>query len=96
MLVCCPDMLFFKIYGRQILAQFIALALNSIKVKAIAHETKMKFYLVTAASILDKWMGNSEKNVKELFENARKNQPSIVFIGNQRLIRAQMQRGNVS
>ncbi|MEM3571166.1 MAG: AAA family ATPase [Candidatus Bathyarchaeia archaeon] len=51
---------------------------------AIATEINATFYCVDAASITSKWLGESEKNVAKLFENARKasmnGQPAIIFI----------------
>lgn len=51
---------------------------------AIATEINAIFYCVDAASITSKWLGESEKNVARLFENARKasmnGQPAIIFI----------------
>lgn len=51
---------------------------------AIATEIEATFFCVDAASIMSKWLGESEKNVAQLFENARKSSnndhPSIVFV----------------
>jgi len=51
---------------------------------AVATEIEAQFYCVDAASIMSKWLGDSEKNVSHLFRSARKGcecgQPAIVFI----------------
>jgi SpoVK/Ycf46/Vps4 family AAA+-type ATPase len=51
---------------------------------ATAREINAAFYNVDAASIMSKWLGESEKNVAQLFESARlasdKGQPAIIFM----------------
>lgn len=51
---------------------------------AVASEIDATFYYVDAASIISKWLGESEKNVARLFSSARKsiskNRPAIIFI----------------
>ena len=51
---------------------------------AIATEIEAVFYSVDAASIMSKWLGESEKNVAELFNSARSaaqdGSPVIIFI----------------
>ena len=51
---------------------------------AIATEIDATFYCVDAASIMSKWLGESEKNVAELFNSARGaaqgGSPVIIFI----------------
>lgn len=51
---------------------------------AIATEIDAVFYSVDAASIMSKWLGESEKNVAELFSSARQaaevGKPVIIFI----------------
>lgn len=48
--------------------------------KATAGQVSAKFISVTLNDILDMWVGNSEKNLHELFELARRNTPSVLFI----------------
>ncbi|RUM67536.1 MAG: ATP-binding protein [Sulfurospirillum sp.] len=48
--------------------------------RAIAGECGAKFYNVTIEDILDMYVGESEKNIKTLFDTVRANRPAIVFI----------------
>jgi transitional endoplasmic reticulum ATPase len=48
--------------------------------KATAGQVNAKFISVGLNDILDMWMGNSEKNLHEIFELARYNTPCILFI----------------
>lgn len=48
--------------------------------KATAGQVNAKFISVGLNDILDMWIGNSEKNLHELFELARKNTPCVLFI----------------
>lgn len=51
---------------------------------AIATEINASFFCVDAQSIMSKWLGESEKNVAQLFEEARQmssqGKPAIIFI----------------
>jgi SpoVK/Ycf46/Vps4 family AAA+-type ATPase len=48
--------------------------------KATAGEIDAKFISIGLHDILDMWMGNSEKNLHEIFVAARKNTPCVLFI----------------
>jgi SpoVK/Ycf46/Vps4 family AAA+-type ATPase len=51
---------------------------------AIATEIDADFFCVDAATVMDKWLGQSEKNVANLFQDARRasgsGRPAIIFI----------------
>lgn len=47
--------------------------------RATAGEIKAKFLSVGINDILDMWLGNSEKNLHEFFEQARCNKPCVLF-----------------
>ncbi|MFZ4763371.1 MAG: AAA family ATPase [Roseimicrobium sp.] len=47
--------------------------------KATAGEIKANFIALGLHQILDMWIGNSEKNMHEVFELARKNAPCVLF-----------------
>ena len=51
---------------------------------AVATEIDAAFYTIDAAQIMSKWLGESEKNVAQLFTEARdsalKGQPSVIFL----------------
>lgn len=48
--------------------------------KATAGQVHAKFISVGLNDILDMWIGNSEKNLHEIFELARNNTPCVLFI----------------
>lgn len=48
--------------------------------KAIAHEVNAHFIPVSGPDILNKNFGQSEKNLRDIFEEARDFQPSVIFI----------------
>ena len=47
--------------------------------KATAGQVNAKFISVSLNDILDMWIGNSEKNLHEVFELARQNSPCVLF-----------------
>ena len=47
--------------------------------KATAGQISSKFISVGINDILDMWLGNSEKNLHQIFETARKNKPCVLF-----------------
>lgn len=48
--------------------------------RALAGELGAGFVAVSLADILDMWLGQSEKNVRTLFEQARANRPAVIFL----------------
>lgn len=48
--------------------------------KATAGQVNAKFISISLNDILDMWIGNSEKNLHEIFELARLNAPCVLFI----------------
>jgi SpoVK/Ycf46/Vps4 family AAA+-type ATPase len=48
--------------------------------RAVAGELQARFLSVSLADVLDMYIGNSEKNVKELFEVARASAPCVLFL----------------
>lgn len=54
---------------------------KSYLAKALAGEADgMTFLAVSVADLVSKWVGESEKLIRSLFETARQNRPAIVFI----------------
>lgn len=48
--------------------------------RTLAHESGLAFIAASTADIKAKWVGHSGSQVKQLFERARANAPSIVFL----------------
>ncbi|MQA85079.1 MAG: AAA family ATPase [Streptosporangiales bacterium] len=48
--------------------------------RAVAGELDAPFVSVSLADVLDMWIGNSEKNIKTIFDAARRNQPCVLFL----------------
>ncbi len=47
--------------------------------RAVAGEIKARFLSIGIHQVIDMWLGNSEKNLHELFEYARRNAPAVLF-----------------
>ena len=48
--------------------------------KAVANESGANFYTINGPEIMSKFYGQSEENLRKIFEEAEKNAPSIIFI----------------
>lgn len=48
--------------------------------RALANEIDAAFIPSSGTAFYDKWLGNTEKNIRELFARARKYAPAVIFI----------------
>jgi transitional endoplasmic reticulum ATPase len=53
---------------------------KTLLAKAVANESEAHFLLLNGPEIMSKFYGESEKKIRDLFDDAEKNAPSIVFI----------------
>ncbi len=53
---------------------------KTLLAKAVANETEANFILLNGPEIMSKFYGESEKKIRDIFEDAEKNAPSIIFI----------------
>ncbi|MAG78314.1 ATPase [archaeon] len=52
---------------------------KTLLAKAVASESEANFILVKGPELLNKWVGDSEKGIREIFKKARMSAPTIVF-----------------
>jgi ATP-dependent 26S proteasome regulatory subunit len=48
--------------------------------RALAGELEAGFLAVSVADVLDMWIGQSERNVRGIFDTARRNSPCVIFL----------------
>ncbi len=53
---------------------------KTLLAKAVANESEANFFLLNGPEIMSKFYGESEKRLRDLFDDAEKNAPSIIFI----------------
>ncbi len=53
---------------------------KTMLVRAIANESNANFIKINGSEIMSKWFGESEKKLRDIFDEARKNAPAIIFI----------------
>jgi transitional endoplasmic reticulum ATPase len=53
---------------------------KTLLAKAVATESEANFILLNGPEIMSKFYGESEKKIRDIFEEAEKNAPSIIFI----------------
>ena len=52
---------------------------KTLLAKAVANESESNFISVKGPELLDKYVGESEKGVREIFSKARENAPTVIF-----------------
>ncbi|MCX8179549.1 MAG: CDC48 family AAA ATPase [Candidatus Aenigmarchaeota archaeon] len=53
---------------------------KTLLARAVANESGANFYSISGPEIFSKWYGQTEQNLRKVFEEAEKNAPSIIFI----------------
>jgi len=53
---------------------------KTMMAKAIAHELEATFFTVSPAQVMSKWVGEAEQNVRKLFEAAKAEPTSVIFL----------------
>jgi transitional endoplasmic reticulum ATPase len=52
---------------------------KTLMAKAVAKESEANFILVKGPELLSKWVGESEKGIRKIFDKARQTAPTIIF-----------------
>ncbi|MGC8609886.1 MAG: CDC48 family AAA ATPase [Thermoplasmata archaeon] len=53
---------------------------KTLLAKAVATESEMNFISIKGPEVLSKWVGESEKAIREVFRKAKQSSPAIVFL----------------
>ena len=53
---------------------------KTLLAKAIANEAKANFISIKGPELISKWVGESEKAIREIFKKAKQSSPSIIFL----------------
>ncbi len=53
---------------------------KTLLAKAVANESGARFMVINGPEVMSKFYGESEENLRKIFEQAEKNAPSIIFI----------------
>ncbi|NJD99729.1 AAA family ATPase [Thermococcus sp. LS1] len=53
---------------------------KTLLAKAVATESEANFIAIRGPEVLSKWVGESEKNIREIFRKARQAAPTVIFI----------------
>ena len=53
---------------------------KTLLAKAVANEAGANFLVINGPEVMSKWYGQSEENLRKVFEEAEKDAPSIIFI----------------
>jgi transitional endoplasmic reticulum ATPase len=53
---------------------------KTLLARAVANESGANFISISGPEVMSKWYGQSEENLRKIFEEAEKNAPTIIFI----------------
>ena len=53
---------------------------KTLLAKAIANEAQANFISIKGPEMISKWVGESERAVREIFKKAKQSSPSIIFL----------------
>lgn len=67
---------------------------KTLLARAVANESEANFMVINGPEIMSKFYGESEKKIREIFDEAQKNSPSIIFIDEIDAIAPKREEGN--
>lgn len=53
---------------------------KTLLAKAVASEVSANFFVINGPEVVSKWYGQSEQNLRKVFQDAQENSPAIIFI----------------